>query len=217
MAGFFKQLAKGITGSGAEGELNKGVAAVGQGKTTTQGFYNEGETKAQGYIAPWLDRGGRRMYDATLGLSGAGARDAAQDTYLSDPILQRQLALQQKQRGWHSNARGGYGSGADALAASRVNLQGYGDWQNRLAGVAGQELGAAGQAAGISQWGAAGRAGAEQSASNALGNLYQQKAQNANTLAQNMFGLGGLAVQAYTGMPMPKKQGNNIGGSGGAP
>lgn len=197
--GFGRSLIDSFTGKGAQRQLDRGIAEVGAGRTAGIDAIRSGGAEARGYMGPWLDRGGRRMYDATLGLSGDAARTAAQDTYFSDDVLQRQLALQQKQRGWSSNARGGYGSGADALAASRVNLQNYGAWQNRLAGVADQEYDAAGRTASIAAGEGRDIAGVHTGASNALAGLYGQSAQNANTPFQNLIGIGGVAARLFGG------------------
>lgn len=211
MAGFLGML----TGGNANDRLNATRNEINAGRGRAQGEYTAGEATAQGYIQPWLDRGGRRMYDATLGLNGADPNEANK-AYFNNRAGQEQLALQQKQRGWASNSRGGYGTATDSLAAARINAGDYEKWRNRLAGVADQELGAAGTAAGISQWGAAGRAGAEQGATNALAQIGTQQAQNENTLAQNLIGAGSTLASLYTGMPMrpAQRRGNNIGGYG---
>lgn len=212
--GFLGGLIDSFTGKGAEKQLQNQRGAITSGRDTANSEYTRGETGAQGYLQPYRDQGGNafKTYGDTLGINGADARDAAQKTYLSDPVLQRQLDLQQKQRGQVANARGGWGSGADALAASRVNLQGYGDWQNRLGQMGQQGQAAAGQGANIAEWGASGRAGSDMGAANSLAQSYGESAKNSNTLAQNMIGLGGLAVSAYTGVPVGRPaSSNNLG------
>lgn len=212
---FLGGLVDSFTGVGAEKQLQKGRDALTAGRDASNSEYAKGEAGAQGYLKPYQQQGGDafRMYGDTLGVNGTGARDAAQSTYLSDPVLQRQLDLQQKQRGWASNARGGWGAGADALAASRVNLQGYGDWQNRLAAAGQQGQAAAGQGAGIAQWGASGRGGADMGAAGGLNSSYGQSATNSNTFAQNLIGLGAIGVSAATGVPMGGRPpgSNNLG------
>lgn len=188
-----------FTGKSARKDIDKGIAAVSKGRDDAIATYRAAGTEAKGYLEPYREGGekGFNLYNDTLGVNGTGARDAAQGTYLSDDILQKQLALQQRNRGWASNARGAYATGADALAASRINLQGYGDWQNRLAGVGQQGQQAATTTAGIAQNEGAGVAGAYQNATGQTAGLYGQRAQTQNTLAQNLIGLGGVAVSAF--------------------
>lgn len=212
---FLGGLIDSFTGKGARRDLDRGIAAVDAGKVAARGEYTAGETAAQGYNAPWLNRGGREMYDASLGLKGGAARDAAQDVYTGDPILNRLREADAKKAGWAFNARGGYGAGAHALADSEINTRHYGDWQNRLAGVAGQEYDASGRASGISQWGAAGRAGAEQGATGALAGLYQNRAQTQNALAQNIIGGIGAVGTFFGGKPAPQGTGQIYGSGGG--
>ncbi len=221
---FLGGLVDSFTGKGARRDIDKGIGAVQAGKTAAQGYYTQGEGNAQGYIQPFLNRGGREMYDATLGLRegvAPGSRAAAQNNYFGDDVLQRQLDASLKRQGQVSNAsgQGGYGargygpwaSGQAGLAANRVMLQNYGNWQNRLAGVAGEEQNAAGTAAGISQWGAAGRAGVEQGANSALAGLYQNRAQTENALAQNIIGGIGAVGTFFGGRPAPQGGGQTYG------
>ncbi len=210
--GIISSLVDGFTGKGAQKRLDQGLAqgtaALGQGRDAATGAIKSGGQEARGYLQPYREQGGRSygLYGDTLGVNGADARKSAQDLYLSDDILQQQLALQQKQRGWHSNSRGGYGSGADALAASRINLLNYGNWQNRLyaAGQQGQQ--AATTTAGIAQNEGNALGSVHSGYGQGMAGLYdsygKSSAANANTLTQNILGLGGLAVSAMTGMPI---------------
>jgi hypothetical protein len=209
--GFLGKLWEGFTGEGAQKALNqglaKGTAALSEGREAATGAITTSGREARGYLQPYREQGGRAygLYGDTLGVNGAGARSAAQGLYLSDDILQQQLALQQKQRGWHSNARGGYGSGADALAASRVNLQNYGNWQNRLdaAGQQGQQ--AATATAGIAQNEGNAIAGIHSNYGQGLAGLYgnhaQSSAANAGTLFQNALNGATMIGQMAFGMP----------------
>lgn len=198
---FLGGLVDSFNGAGARRDIDRGIRSVGESTERSAGAIRGGASEAQGYIRPYREQGGRAysLYGDTLGVNGTEARGRAQDTYLSDPMLQSQLALQQKQRGWASNSRGGYGSGADALAASRVNLEGYGNWQNRL-GQAGQEgQAAAGTSAGIASRAGEAEAGAYSSGAGAIANLYGQRAQSENALAQNLIGVGGVAASYFGG------------------
>lgn len=197
--GFLGSIMDSFTGKSARRDIDRGIDAVGQGRNSAIGAYREYGDRAQGYMKPYREQGAKAfgLYGDTLGVNGTGARDSAQGLYLSDDILQKQLALQQKQRGWSSNSRGEYGSGADALAASRVNLQNYGNWQNQLAGMGQQGQQAAATSAGIDQQTGAGIAGAYQNESGQLAGLYGQRAQTQNALAQNIIGLGSVAASFW--------------------
>jgi len=197
--GFFSSLVDSFTGKSAQRELDKGIKAVSAGRDQAVDAYKMYGENAKGYLSPYVDQGAKSfsLYGDTLGLNGAGARSTAQDLYLSDDILQKQLGLQQRNRGWASNARGAWGSGADALAANRVNLQAYGDWQNRLAGVGQQGQQAATTAAGLEQNTGAGIANAYQNATGQTASLYGQKAQASNALAQNVIGVGSVVASAF--------------------
>ncbi len=217
--GFLGGLLDSFTGKGARKDIDKGIAAVNENTGKGVDAYKSYGDQAQGYLQPYRDQGGSafRMYGDTLGVNGTGARDVAQQTYLSDPILQKQLELQQRQRGWASNSRGGYGSGADALAASRVNLQGYGNWQNMLGGLGQQGQAAAGTSAGLAQQTGSGVAGTYGQSSATLAGLYGNRAQTQNALAQNIIGGIGAVGTFFGGKPAPQGTGqvyggNNLGG-----
>lgn len=196
---FLGGLIDSFTGEGAKRELDAGIAAQTKGRDEALGAVRSSGQAAQGYISPYRDTGGRgfQLYADTLGLNGTGARGDAQKLYLSDDLLQRQLDQAQKQRGWASNARNQWGTGVDALAAQRVSMENYGNWQNRLSGVGQQGQQAAGTAANIEQGTGAAEAGIYQNNANALAGLYGQKAQANNTFAQNLIGLGGTMVRAF--------------------
>lgn len=197
--GFFSGLIESFTGKGARRDIDKGIGAVQKNTTEGIGAIREGAQEAKGYVQPYVDQGGRAfgLYGDTLGVNGAGARGAAQDLYTSDPILEKLRDLNAKKAGWAFNARGGYGTGAHALADSRANLENYGNWQNQLAGMGQQGQTAATTGAGIAQREGEGVAGAYGQNSGALANLYGQRAQTENALAQNLISVGGLAVKAF--------------------
>ncbi len=212
---FLGGLIDSFTGKGARKDIDKGIGAVNEKTGKSVAALQQGGADALGYMKDYRDQGGSafKMYGDTLGVNGTGARDTAQNTYLSDPILQKQLELQQKQRGWSSNSRGGYGSGADTLAASRVNLQGYGDWQNRLAGAGQQGQAAAGASADIAQRTAAGEAGAYGAGSGAVASLYGERAKTENALAQNGLGVAGLFTKymGYGSNDLSRRGGSGTG------
>ncbi len=188
-------------------------ASRGRARGAIVGRYDSAGREAQGYVQPYREQGGRAsgMYGDTLGVNGAEARTRAQGTYFSDPVLQQQLALQQKNRGWASNARGGWGSGADSLAAQRVNLQNYGNWQNRLQQEGQQGYGAATQSGNYAMAAGAGAAGAQQGATGQLAGLYQNRAQTQNALAQNIISGIGAVGTFFGGRPAPQGTGQVYG------
>lgn len=187
-----------LTGKNARKDIDKGIAAVNQGTDKAVGAITSYADAAKENLAPYQEQGGRAfsLYNDTLGVNGTGARDTAQGTYLSDPILAQQRALDLKRSGQVQNASGSFNSGAAALADSRVRLQDYGNWQNRLAGVGQQGQQAATTAAGIDQNTGANIAGSYQNAGAQTANLYGQRAQTQNTLAQNLIGLGSVVTSA---------------------
>jgi hypothetical protein len=213
--GWLSDIVGGFTGANARKDIDKGIGAVNANTGQATGAIRQYSDEAKGYLSPYRDQGGRAfgLYGDTLGVNGADARGVAQDLYTSDPILAKQRELDQKRTGWAFNARGGYGAPVHALAESRANLENYGNWQNQLAGMGRQGQEAANTMAGIAQNEGAGIAGAYGQNSAQLANLYGERAKTQNTLAQNMLGLGGLAVSAFTGMPVGGM--NNLGRSTG--
>jgi hypothetical protein len=197
--GWLSELVGGFTGANARKDIDKGIGAVNANTGLATGAIRAGGQEARGYLAPYREQGGRAfgLYGDTLGVNGADARGVAQDLYTSDPILAKQRELDQKRTGWAFNARGGYGAPAHALAESRANLENYGNWQNQLGGMGRQGQEAANATAGIAQNEGAGVAGAYGQSSGQLANLYGQRAQTQNALAQNIIGLGGVAAKAF--------------------
>lgn len=193
-----------FTGKSARKDIDKGIAAVNAGTDKAVGAFQQYGEQARGELAPYREQGAKAFttYNDTLGINGTAARDAAQGTYLSDPVLAQQRALDLKRSGQVQNASGSFNSGTAALADSRVRLQDYGNWQNRLAGVGQQGQQAATTTAGIDQNTGAGIASSYQNSGAQTANLYGQRAQTQNALAQNLIGLGGIAVSAMTGMPV---------------
>ena len=205
-----------FTGKSARKDIDKGIAAVNQGQTSAADAFKTYGAQASGELAPYRDQGAKAFttYNDTLGVNGADARTAAQGTYLSDPILAAQRALDLKQSGRAANASGNFSSGTAALADSRIRLQNYGDWQNRLAGVGQQGQQAATTTAGIDQNTGAGVAGTYQNAAGQTAGLYGQRAQTENTLGQNIIGLAGVGASAF-GAPRINTGVNSLAGPGG--
>lgn len=219
MPGFLTNLVRSFTGSEANDRIREGQAAIRAGGEQAATDIRTGGQQAQDYVRPYREQGGRAsgMYGDTLGVNGAEARTRAQDTYFSDPVLQRQLELQQRNRGWASNARGGWGDGADRQAIQRTNLQNYGTWQNRLQGEGQQGYGAAAQSSNAAMQTGTALGNARLGSTSQLGQSYGDYARAANTGAQNTIGLIGAVGSLFGGRPAPAtnalgsaQQGNNI-------
>lgn len=203
---FLGGLVDSFTGAGAKRQIEAGMEKAGtaliDARQGALGATKAGYAEARGYLRPYAESGGRAsgLYSDTLGVNGADARRQAQDLYNSDNLLAENRAYDLKRSGWQKNASGDFGAGTAALADARIRMRGYGDWQNRLAQAGQQGYGAAAglsdiagregnAAAGIyDNWGRA-QAGTYQNGYNAL-------AQADNTFAQNLIGVGGLALKA---------------------
>lgn len=203
---FLGGLIDSFTGEGAKRTLREGMDksadALRQGQDHQVGAIRTGGAEARGYLRPYADAGGRSygLYNDTLGLNGADARGRAQDLYNSDDMSGRQRAYDLSRSGRMQNASGSFNSGTAALADSRIRMQGYGDWQNRLmqGGQQGQQASAG--MANIAQGEGNALAGAYSGYGRDLANVYGQGygalAQADNTFAQNLIGAGGLALKA---------------------
>lgn len=203
---FLGGLVDSFTGAGARRQLEAGMEkATGvqtEARDQALGASRAGYAEARGYLRPYAENGQKAsgLYNDTLGINGADARSRAQALYNSDDMLAQNRAYDLKRSGWQKNSSGDFSSGTAALADSRIRMRGYGDWQNRLGQAGQQGYGASAgladiasrdgsAAAGIyDNWGR-GMAGAYQNGYNAL-------AQNENTFAQNLIGVGGLALRA---------------------
>lgn len=210
--GFLSNLVGGFTGSAAKKQLNKGISAVKEGTQQQTGAYQTYGNQAQGYVAPYRESGERfnRLYGDAYGVNGVPARTAAQDLYLSDDVEGRGRTYDLSRSGRAMNASGNFTSGTAALADSRIRDSRYWNWVNGLERGAGQGQNAAATSAGLAQQTGGQIGGAYGNQSGQLANLYGQQAANANTLAQNVIGVGGLAVSAATGMPLGV---NNLSGA----
>lgn len=211
-----------FTGKSARADIDKGIGAV-QGNTGKAiAAITDYGGRARGEFDPYV-QGGHASYDLgldTLGVHGADARSSAESLYNTDDFLAKQRDLDLKRSGWKTNAAGFGaatpgsmpGSGVAALADSRTRLAGYGDWQNKLLALGQQGQAAAGSAAGVEQNTGAEIGNAYGTEGNSLASLYGNRANSENTFAQNLIGLGGLAVSAYTGMPTRRPGGGAGGG-----
>lgn len=208
---FLGGLIDSFTGESAKRAINETkdnqLSIAGQtrdGQISTAKSYGE---QARGYFQPFLGQGGQsyNLYNDTLGVNGADARTRAQDLYNSDDMLARQRDLDLKRTNQQLNAGGNYNrtysTGPQSLADSRVRLQGYGNWQDRLQAGGQQGFAAANALAGTTQnegnqvYGAYGNYG--NAAGNAWGQYGQQMPIASNAFAQNVIGLAGTVARAF--------------------
>jgi hypothetical protein len=182
-----------------------------QGQEGSEQALNRGYGEAQGYLNPYAQQGQRAnaLYGRAVGLDGADAQRQFFNEYAgSNPF--RQYNEDQANRGLARRfASMGFspGGGTASLGLARASLdrgaQDYENYINRLAAASGQGAQIAGQQSGLAMGYGQGLAGirggfAQQNAANAI-NYGNAQAQNANVFGQNMIGLAGTAIRAYTG------------------
>ena len=216
MANFLSQVAGSLTGSTAKKALSQAneqaTAALGRGLADSTSSLNTGYGNAQGYLAGYGQQGQRAnaLYSQALGLDGTAARQQFMDQFAGgDPFRQwnadqtaRTMSRRLGSMGYRP--QGGTMNLALARAGMERGSQDYDGYMNRLAAAAQQGQGIAGQQAGYAAQQGQGLAGlqsgfGQQQAANAI-NYGNAQAQQSNALMQNLLGLGGLAVSAYTGM-----------------
>lgn len=171
-------------------------AALKEGYTGANANLNQ----AYDLYTPYAESGqqGSSLYNQAIGIGTPEQRTAAQGIYLNDPMQQAQLGQSSNALLRNLNARGA-GPGVQALGASRVSAENYGNWLNRLQGVGQQGLAATGAQAGVrgSQaelnygYGAT-RAGQETSFGNAMG-------ASRNILTNNLLNAAGTAAKFFGG------------------
>ena len=219
-----------FTGRDQQRDIQGGAARargyLDSGRTNARGDITGGRDRAMGMINPYIQSGqrGQTAYEDTLGLNGQGARNKAFETgYVNDPAL----AYRKEQTGNQINSlmrkynAGGAGvnSGAAALGAGRIESENFDrDWgghQNRLQGLGQQGMQASQFGAGLEYGSGKDLAGIETGYAQNQASLSQREAgdmaNSRGTFMNNLMGLGGLAISAYTGMPMGGR------GGGGGP
>lgn len=138
--------------------------AIGGAQNVYQNYLNQAmaqlkqqQAAGMGYIQPYMQAGGQGLqaYLGSLGLQGGGAQQTAVDRFQASPGYQfaLQQGLQSVQRGM--GAGGLTGSGAEMRALQQTGQgmaqQEYGQYQQRLAGLAGMGQQAAQFGAGMGQ------------------------------------------------------------------
>jgi hypothetical protein len=197
-----------FTGASARSDLRSGrtsqLNALAAGESAASGQLAEGYSTARGMIDPFIasGRGNQQMYDDLMGLNGPEARARAQGVVSSDPQWTGRLGADQNAAMRGLNARGLGGSGAAAIAAQRVLTERYGDVLGRYQQGGQQGMAAAGAGADLSSRYGSERAGltygnAQQQAG-VEGNYANAMAAGRGTFANNLMGLGSMAIAGFT-------------------
>lgn len=188
-----------------------------RGETAALNETNAAEKAQLGYLSPYTKAGtkGFELYNDAIGVNGADGYGRAFETFNADPFAAGEqdatdLALRNTFRAYNAGGMGN--SGASRLGVGRVAAERYGgrvaDFRNRLAGAGQQGYDASARSAGIV--GDAGRYRADtrfgvkqQRAGNAI-NFGNAMAASKSAGINNLFRLGGLAMQgvgAAMGVP----------------
>ena len=212
----------GFTGDTAKKYANEAYAnstrELQAGRDQSVGALNTGYDRAASALQPYQQQGAQAntLWGQFMGLGGHDAQKQAFADYQSSPYQQYQQNQITRAMGRQANAGGYYNSGRADYATSRAladrGAQDYDSYMNRLQAGGQQGYGAANTLGGYAMGNGQNlaniytgygqqQAGNEIQRSNAL-------AQASNTFGNNLLKLGGLAVSAYTGMPV---------GMGGAP
>ena len=134
--------------------MDQASQQLGQHEAQGRGDIESYLAKSMGYTQPYMQAGttGLQSYLGSLGLGGNEARQSALSSFQTSPGYQFALnqGLQGVQRGL--SASGMTGSGAEQKALNDYAMgmanQEYGNWQNRLSGLAGMGQTSAESAAG---------------------------------------------------------------------
>jgi hypothetical protein len=188
----------------------KATAALDKGKTEAIGSYGQ----AKGYFDPYAQQGGRAnaLYGDALGVNGEGARSAATANFAANnPYSQAGDDYAMKGVLRQYNARGQSYGGNAMLAAQRVGSERfdnrYNNWMGQLQGQGQQGLQATGAQAGLQQGIGDIQSGyGQQSASNAI-NYGNAMAGSRNIGLQNLMGVAGLGLKAFSPTPSIGQQG----------
>lgn len=179
------------------GGYDKADAALkrGQGQTNAayyqgRGDVNAGATQALSLLSnsnalmqPYQAQGARAntMYGDAIGVNGTDARGAAQGTYMSDPIYASLMDKTNNDIFKRYNAGGMANSGASMQAILNSQVDGYGNWLDRLNGQGQMGFQAAGQMGQNNQ----AMASTATNRGNALASLAQWQGNNATDYAKN--------------------------------
>lgn len=168
-----------------------------QGFNTQQGYYDQ----AYSALQPYAQQGtaANTFYNNALGLGGADAQRSAYDQMNANPLFQNQLDNSNNAMMRLLNARGTGGGGQANLAAQRVFQENMGNFLDRYrtAGQQGYQATTAGANIRMGQGDNAMGYGATRA--NMTVGMGNALADSRNIGVNNLMGLGGLALRAYTG------------------
>lgn len=207
--GFFGDLIGGFTGKNQADAAKKADRRYRQGidnaVNRARPVFNKGYNAAMDQYQPLADQG--QQYNALLadlyGVNGPDAQAAAQEMYMADPMRQGQLSMAIRGVDRGANASGLYGSGRMALAGERAAQGLYNDWMQGFGNQAAQGAGYIGNRAmlDIDKGNTIGNMlyGSEAAKAQSSANSAQQVGQAKSMFANNLLGVAGLGVKAYTG------------------
>lgn len=202
---------------------NRNSREMQTGYQNSLGYQNQGYQSAVNRLAPYeaAGRQGQTAYSNMLGLNGADAQRGARAGYEGwNPYLGNDISAADRALMRRSASAGMMDSGMNALARNRAAMEmGSRDFYNyndRLAGMGQQGFQAANMLAGYDQGNAQSLIGIENALRN--GNVQNstqfgnaQSAANQGFL-NNVFGLGGMAMNAFMPGVGGKSMAGNIAG-----
>lgn len=171
------------------------TAALDKGYGEAQGF-NE---QAYGELEPYAQRGeaGAAAYSDALGLGTPEGRAKAQASYFDDPAMQAVLGQESNALLRRFNAGGNAtGGGKLALAGTRVGLEGYNKYLDRLSGIGTQGAQISTQQAGIRQGQGDLAMGLGQTKAGQSINFGNAMSASRNVGVNNLLGALGVGVKA---------------------
>jgi hypothetical protein len=184
------------------------TAAKGRADTALKTGFDAGQAdydNAFHQFDQYAGTGGRAnaMYADATGVNGQPAYDAAAHNFTTgDPFRQSNEDFANEQLKRTFAARGGLYSGNAMLAAARGSLErgstDWNNWLNRLQGQAGQGFQAAGAQAGINVGKGDMAMGYGQTQAGNEINFGNAMASNRGTLMNNLTGLAGVGIKAFT-------------------
>jgi hypothetical protein len=187
-------------GSDQKKAINQGYkqsnALMEKGYGDATGYYNQ----AASSFDPYVQQGqqGQQAYTNALGLNGAAGSQAAYDAYASNPAMQAANNYGMDSLSKKYNALGQSDSGANRLAMARAGVENYDRYLNHLSGLGQQGLQATGAQSGVRQGqGDMAMGYGATLAGNAI-NKGNALAQASNIGINNLLGVAGLGIKAYT-------------------
>lgn len=221
MSDFFSTFLGNSAANSATALGARNAAQINSSYGTANDQAKQGFDQSMGYYQPYAQSGqaANTAYSNALGLNGAGAQQQQfQSGYLNDPAMayrnaNNALQMSQLQKKYNAGSSG-INSGAAMMGSGQLATQqfnnDYGNYLNRLQGMQGQGLGVAQSQAGLTSNYYNSAADRSIGQGNALTSNDTNATMAANNAraggVNNLLSVGGMAVSAMTGMPMPKRQ-----------